>query len=64
MRRNCSEAQGTTATQMPVTDAALVDVDAHCHIEQMLRRFSVRVVVLVASPVRIGLFSMLSNDII
>jgi hypothetical protein len=47
---------------MPGTAASLVDVGADRHVEQMLRRFSARVVMLMASHERFGLFGMLSND--
>jgi hypothetical protein len=63
LRRNGTEAQRATATRMPLTAAPLVDVGVHRHVEQMLRRFSTRVVVLMASHERTGLLGMLSNDI-
>lgn len=61
LRRNRTEAQRATATRMPVTAASLVDVSAHRHV--VLRRFSARVVMLMASHERIGVLGMLSNDI-
>lgn len=47
---------------MRMVDASLIDIDAHRHIVHMCR-FNGRAVVLMTSPTRAGLFSLVSKDI-